>query len=76
MCYDYPSVLHERIHGPAGYTDYKSYKEWLRDEFEFRCVYCLTRETWNPAGADVFGVDHILHKAVHKDVACDYRNLV
>ncbi len=44
MLYDYPSVPHTRIHGPDGYTNYTSYKDWLRDEFEFRCVYCLNRE--------------------------------
>lgn len=37
----YPANSHERRHGPLGYVDYKSYKPWLRDEFTFRCVYCL-----------------------------------
>jgi hypothetical protein len=25
-----------RLHGPAEYTYYTSYKPWLRDEFKFR----------------------------------------
>src|SRR5436309_202187 len=37
----YPHEAHQRRHGPAGYTNYQSYKPWLRDEFAFRCVYCL-----------------------------------
>jgi hypothetical protein len=49
--FDYPSLPHARRHGPQGYADYKHYKPWLRDEFSFRCVYCLCRETWLPDGA-------------------------
>ena len=42
----YPGQSHVRRHGPAGYADYKRYRPWLRDEFTFRCVYCLKRERW------------------------------
>ena len=35
---EYPTDRHERQHGSLGYTDYKSFKPWLRDEFRFRCV--------------------------------------
>ncbi len=76
MSYDYPSIAHERIHGPGGYSDYTTFKEWLRDEFEFRCVYCLTREKWSDAGHQMFGVDHVLPKATHKSLECEYTNLV
>jgi hypothetical protein len=48
--FDYPVGTHVRRHGPQGYLDYKHYKPWLRDEFSFRCVYCLCRETWFPDG--------------------------
>ena len=44
----YPRELHERRHGPLGYLDYGDYRPWLRDEFQFRCVYCLCRERWFP----------------------------
>jgi hypothetical protein len=34
-----------------GYADTDSYRPWLRDEFAFRCVFCLVREQWeNPVG--------------------------
>ena len=66
MFYDYPSIEHERIHGPGGYSNYFSFKEWLRDEFGFRCVYCLTRERWYDWGEALFGVDHILAKSTHE----------
>jgi hypothetical protein len=48
-----------RRHGPRGYTDYKHYKPWLRDEFSFRCAYCLCRESWFPDGESCFSVDHV-----------------
>ncbi len=38
----YASTDHQRRHGPRGYTSYRAYKPWLRDEFAFRCVYCLS----------------------------------
>jgi len=46
MPFIFPSVAHVRKHGPVGYTDFTTYKPWLRDEFQFRCVYCLERERW------------------------------
>jgi hypothetical protein len=58
--FNYPSGPVVRRHGPQGYLDYKHYKPWLRDEFSFRCVYCLCRETWFPDGQAYFGSDHIL----------------
>jgi len=78
MLFDYPSNPHSRIHGPAGYTTYQSYKPWLRDEFAFRCVYCLFRERWYPNGDDSFGVDHIFPKAVEEyhSLECEYTNLL
>ena len=45
--FTYPPEPHLRKHAPAGYKNYPEYKPWLRDEFEFRCVYCLQREMWS-----------------------------
>ncbi len=39
--FQYPPVAGSRIHAPMGYADAESYREWLRDEFAFRCIYCL-----------------------------------
>ena len=59
----YPSDPHQRMHGPAGYKDYAQYKPWLRDEFTFRCVYCLeTGEFWYPDRAVSFSADHVESK--------------
>ena len=72
----YPPLPHERTHGPRGYTNYGEYKPWLRDEFSFRCVYCLKREAWSPDGAGPFSADHFLPASLHPDGVTDYENLV
>jgi hypothetical protein len=73
---DYPSGPHARRHGPRGYLDYKHYKPWLRDEFSFRCVYCLCRETWVPDGQAYFGTDHVLPRAATPEGRAAYDDLV
>lgn len=74
----YPVVFHTRKHAPAGYTTYQAFKDWLRDEFDFRCVYCLQRETWSRTGAALFSVDHIFPQGFdpHSLHVCEYSNLV
>ena len=71
----YPSRPHVRRHGPQGYSEYGQYRNWLRDEFSFRCIYCLRRETWLMTRRD-FELDHFLPKSEHPDVGRDYDNLV
>lgn len=73
--FQYPSLPHTRRHGPRGYTDYTSYKPWLRDEFMFRCVYCLTRERWRHDGHGGFSVDHFEAQATHPQRRGLYDNL-
>src|SRR5438552_8262237 len=58
-----------------GYTDYRSFREWLRDEFSFRCVFCLRREQWGIRLA-AFHVDHFVAQVVDPLLACDYGNLL
>lgn len=60
--FDYPATSRARRHGPSGYLLYASYRDWLRDEFEFRCVYCLLREKWVSCG---FHLDHFHPVARH-----------
>jgi HNH endonuclease len=55
--FQYPAAPLVRKHGPRGYSDYESYRPWLRDEFSFRCVYCLKREQWGQVRA-TFDLDH------------------
>jgi hypothetical protein len=70
----YASTEHQRRHGPRGYTNYRAYKPWLRDEFTFRCVYCLSRERWYPNGHEGFAVDHLIPRSAAPDEACPFAN--
>lgn len=72
----FPTKRHCRVHGPQGHQTYTAYKPWLRDEFQFRCVYCLTRELWSADGQNRFSIDHVKPKSIHADLTCDYDNLV
>ena len=69
----YPTTAHEYRHGP-GYNDYESCRPWLRDEFDFRCVYCLFREQWCPILS--FHLDHFIPQAVDESRSTDFGNLV
>ncbi|MEY2494891.1 MAG: hypothetical protein QOJ45_1383 [Verrucomicrobiota bacterium] len=73
--FEYPGEPHRRKHGPAGYSHYTKYREWLRDEFEFRCVYCLRRETWEMREAS-WEIDHFWPRAIRPDRALEYDNLI
>ena len=72
----YPAESHKRRHGPQGYAHYGQYKPWLRDEFTFRCVYCLERETWYPNRISGFSTEHFVPKAIDPTLEMDYANLL
>ncbi|MGL4550371.1 MAG: HNH endonuclease [Gemmataceae bacterium] len=72
----YPATPHARRHGPLGYENYGSFKPFLRDEFTFRCVYCLERERWYPNRGASFSADHFTPKAIDPARETDYDNLV
>src|SRR5262245_38863496 len=69
--FDYPTQPHTRRHGPQGYTDVDSYRPWLRDEFSFRCVYCLFREQWGMIRG-ALGIDHFHPSALEPSAALSY----
>ena len=75
MIFDYPQPQEKRRHGPAGYSAYESFRPWLRDEFDFRCVYCLKRETWGQVTFD-FELDHFEPQSLNPQLRLDYLNLV
>jgi hypothetical protein len=72
--FEYPIQPYSRKHGPEGYKDYNSYRDWLRDEFIFRCVYCLHREQWYGRGT-TFHIEHFTPVAVDAEGTCEYTNL-
>ncbi len=71
----YPVKPHTRKHGPTGYKHWGDYRDWLRDEFDFRCVFCLRREVWDERRAQ-FAVEHLVPRKHAPDRALDYTNLV
>lgn len=73
--FEYPIQCHTRRHGPGGYRDYESYRDWLRDEFHFRCVYCLHRERWCARGA-AFDIDHFVPVSCDEGLTLEYSNLL
>jgi hypothetical protein len=76
MPFTYPATTLTRRHGPRGYESYESYKPWLRDEFTYRCFYCLCREVWFPDGDAAFGVDHITPQSAAPERRTEYANLL
>ena len=75
MPFQYPARSHERRHGPRGYADAESFRPWLRDEFSFRCVYCLVREQWGRVQR-AFDLDHFVPVARAPSRRHDYDNLL
>jgi hypothetical protein len=73
--FDYPIARLVRTHGPLGYADYASYRAWLRDEFAFRCIYCLSREQWGRVTGE-FDLEHFLPQSTEPARRVDYDNLV
>src|SRR5438876_1860543 len=72
----YPSIPHKRKHGPHGYDNYESYRSWLRDEFSFRCVFCLQREQWPSTRRAKWDIDHLLPRKKHLEKVLEYDNLI
>ncbi len=73
--FTYPTTSHIRKHGPSGYKNYQYYRDWLRDEFSFRCVFCLNREQW-VMGRSVWEIDHIVPQSLFPLGKCLYDNLL
>jgi len=70
----YPRTPHARKHGPYGYKKYQHYRQWLRDEFSFRCVFCLYREQW--PSTQTWEIEHLLPKSQCREKECEYDNLL
>jgi len=73
--FDYPRVAHERRHGPQGYKQAITFRPWLRDEFTFRCVYCLRREQWGIVIGE-YDVEHFQPLVNRPELGLAYDNLL
>jgi len=72
----YSNSVFSRKHSPNGYESYKSFKPWIRDEFWFRCLYCLAREAWSISGHRSFSIDHVVAQKSDPTQINSYDNLV
>lgn len=75
LAFVYPESVEHRKHGPAGYLEVQSFRPWLRDEFLFRCAYCLDREQWGKVTGE-FDIDHFVQVSSRPDLGLQYDNLV
>jgi len=57
------------------YTNYRSYKEYLRKDFNARCGYTDCPDTWF-GGQKCFHIDHFKPKSKFQHLENDYSNLV
>jgi hypothetical protein len=73
--FNYPSLPHIRRHDPRGYAGHESYRSWVRDEFAFRCVFCLRREVMGQECGE-FAIDHFLPVSYRPDLVTEYPNLL
>lgn len=73
--FEYPPSRAERRHGPRGYSSYARFLPWLRDEHEFRCTYCLSREQW-VVRLGGFVIDHFVPAAFDPQAVAEYDNLL
>jgi 5-methylcytosine-specific restriction endonuclease McrA len=73
--FSYPLRIHHRRHKPRSYRNYSRYRDFLRDEFVFRCVYCLTRETWLPDSI-FMEAEHFVPKSLEPEKTNAYSNLL
>ncbi len=71
--FEYPEHPLVRRPGPQGYRQPASFRPWLRDEFSFRCVYCLRREQWDRATS--LDVEHFLPSRRFPNQRLAYENL-
>jgi len=76
LAFAYPIEPYRRKHGPVYHgKEPESYREWLRDEFSYRCVFSLWRETWIGRHGH-FDIDHLKSRVSRPDLIRDYDNLL
>jgi hypothetical protein len=69
----YPKTRHTRTQNPPRFENYRSYKPFLRTEFEGRCVYCEHPDAIK--GIASFGADHYRPKRHFPSLENEYLNL-
>ena len=73
--FSYPAAPHVRRHAPRGYANHSEFRAWLRDDFAFRCVYCLEREQW-AIRLGHFHIEHFEPVTLYPERELEYDNLL
>src|SRR5437763_1920697 len=68
--------IFRRRPNPPSYSNYRRYKQILREDFDHRCAYCLLHEG-DPLGAGFhnFHIDHFRPKSKFPELVSTYANL-
>jgi hypothetical protein len=69
----YPKSLHHRTETPKNYSDYRSFKPYLKREFHNSCIYCRLPDVLKTESA--FGVDHYKPQKLAPELSSYYPNL-
>jgi len=73
MPFIYPKSKHKRKLTPRQFANYHYYKPLLQNEFNNKCIYCMTPDTLN--NYNNFGVDHYRPKSKFPELKNAYTNL-
>ncbi|MBE2222338.1 MAG: hypothetical protein IAF02_12395 [Anaerolineae bacterium] len=57
------------------FNTYQSYKQYLREDFQYCCIYCAIHEN-EYGGPRGFTVEHFRPKSIFTDLTNDYKNLL
>ena len=69
----YPEAKHRRRLSPGPFSDYRTFKPYLREEFRGKCVYCRVPDgLMKPEG---FCVEHYRPRKRFPELECAYTNL-
>jgi hypothetical protein len=71
--FEYPTEAIVRRHAPLGYKSAGGFRPWLRDDFSYRCVFCLLREAW--VNHDL-QVEHFDPVTLSPELELEYTNLL
>ncbi len=67
-------ALIKRSQTPPKFPNYRSYKQYLRKDFDYRCVYCNIREA-EDGGSGKFHIDHYQPQKRFPQKSNEYSNL-
>lgn len=70
--FSYKKTQHRRKLNPGPFKSYKTYKKYLKKEFDEKCVYCLIPDVLKE---ESFCVEHYWPREYFKHLELDYSNL-